>query len=174
MGWSGGDWRRQSRRLDGYDYGADGWYFVTISATEHAPRLCLIEDGQAVLTASGEMVAREWRRAEELRPYVIVDAFVVMPNHLHGIIAIDIGHPARTGSDEFRSPSHTLGAIIRGFKGASTRQINMLRETPGVPIWQRSYYDRVMLSHDHLEAARAYIQRNPARWRDEDHALPDW
>jgi REP element-mobilizing transposase RayT len=97
-----------------------------------------------------------------------------MPNHLHGIVVIDTGHPDRSAPDTFRSPSHTLGAIIRGFKGATTRLINEWRKTPGVPIWQRSYHDRVILSHAHLEAARSYIDRNPALWRDEDHSLPDW
>jgi hypothetical protein len=96
MDWNGREWRRQSRRLDGFDYGGAGWFHVTILTTEHAPTLSIIEDGCAILTGYGDMVAEEWRRSTEMRPYLLVDEFVLMPDHLHGIIAIDVGHQERT------------------------------------------------------------------------------
>ncbi len=163
-GWHGREWRRQSRRLVGFDYGGGGWFHVTLVTTVHAPPLSIIENGQAVLTGYGDMVAEEWRRAEELRPYVLIDAFVVMPDHLHGIIAIDVGHSARSAPGAYQSPAHTVGAVVRGFKGATTRKINAWRETFGIPIWQRSYHDRVIDSHRQLEAVREYIRCNPANW----------
>lgn len=174
MGWNGREWRRQSRRLSGYDYGNSGWFHITITTTEYAPRLSVVEDGMAVLTGYGDMVAREWLRTAELRPYVLLDAFVVMPDHLHGIVAIDVGHPEHSRPGELQAPSHTLGAIVRGFKGASTRAINTWRETPGVPIWHRSFHDRVIDSHDQLLSVRTYIQRNPAGWSEEGRVKHDW
>jgi putative transposase len=173
-GWNGREWRRQSHRLDGFDYGAAGWFHVTINTTEHAPRLCLVENERAVLTGYGDMVAEEWLRSADLRPYVLIDAFVVMPDHLHGVIAIDVGHPEHSPPGVFQSPSHTLGSVIRGFKGATTRIINEWREASGIPIWQRSYHDRVIDSHDQLEAVRDYIRRNPAGWSQEGRIEREW
>lgn len=158
--------RRRSVRLKGYDYGGPGWFAVTIRASEHAPRLAVIEDGIHLLTGYGDVVAQEWLRAGELRPYVDVDVFVVMPDHLHGILAIDAGHPERTAPGAMQSPAHTLGAIVRAFKTASTRAVNEWRRTPGVPLWRRSYYDQVIRDHQQLVAIRDYIRRNPERWRE--------
>jgi len=96
-----------------------------------------------------------------------------MPNHVHGIIAITHRSEPRRGVSQhastrgFKSPSQTLGAIVRGFKGAATRRINRRRGTPGEPVWQRNYYEHIVRD---LERIRRYIHRNPARWhRDRNH-----
>jgi REP element-mobilizing transposase RayT len=155
--------RRNSLRLAGHDYGRPGWYFVTLTTCEFAPRFGAVVDGGVSLNAFGAAVADEWRRTPALRPNVRLDAFVVMPDHLHGIIAIAWARPAHSRPGAHTSPAQTLSAIVRGFKAAATRRVNELRATPGVPIWQRSFYDQVIRSRAHLDAVRRYIADNPAR-----------
>jgi len=68
------------------------------------------------------------------------------------------------GERKFESPSHTVGAIVRGFKGAATKRINIHRNTPGVPVWQRNYHVRIIRTRRALRRIRRYIERNPAQW----------
>jgi REP element-mobilizing transposase RayT len=167
---------RRSIRLPEYDYGKPGVYFFTICTNK---RVCLFGDvvqGQMTLNAYGRIIAEEWHRTERIRDHVALDAFVVMPNHVHGIIAITHRSERRRGVSQhaptrgFKSPSQTLGAIVRGFKGAATRRINRRRGTPGTPVWQRNYYEHIVRDRRDLERIRRYIYRNPARWhRDRNH-----
>jgi len=97
-------------------------------------------------------------------------------NHVHGIIGIMHQSERRRGvlrhapARGFKSPSQTLGAIVRGFKGAATCRINRRRGTPGEPVWQRNYYEHIVRDRRELERIRRYIHRNPARWhRDRNH-----
>jgi REP element-mobilizing transposase RayT len=73
-----------------------------------------------------------------------------------------------------RSPSQTLGAIVRGFKGAATARVNALRRTPGSPVWQRNYYDRVIRDDEELMRIREYIKENPANWARDDYNPSSW
>jgi REP element-mobilizing transposase RayT len=167
---------RRSIRLPHYDYGQPGAYFIT---TCTQGRVCLFGDvvqGQTTLNAYGRIVAEEWHRTERIRDHVALDAFVVMPNHVHGIIGITHRSDRRRGESKFaptrgfKSPSQTLGAIVRGFKGATTRRINRLRGTPGEPVWQRNYYEHTVRGRRDLERIRRYIRQNPVRWcRDRNH-----
>lgn len=78
------------------------------------------------------------------------------------------------GARAFRSPSRTIGAMVRGFKSATTKRINALRGTPGVAVWQRNYYEQIIRDQDSLNRVRAYVSANPARWptdRDNDNAI---
>ncbi|WP_370566792.1 transposase [Dolichospermum sp. LEGE 00246] len=94
------------------------------------------------------------------------------PNHLHAIIIICRGVLQYTTTTEsmsisnslLRSPSQTIGAIVRGFKGAATKQINQIRDLPGTPIWQRNYYESIIRTEYHLHRIREYIINNPAQW----------
>ncbi len=167
---------RRSIRLPDYDYGQPGAYFVTICTHD---RVCLfgdVVDGRMHPTDFGRITRDEWRRTKRVRDNVALDTFVVMPNHVHGIVVIT-HRPDRCSESpfaptrEFRSPSHTLGAIVRGFKGAATRRINRRRGTPGEPVWQRGYYEHVIRTRRALDRIRRYIRQNPARWhRDLNHS----
>ena len=97
-------------------------------------------------------------------------------NHAHGIIGIMHRSDRRRGESQFaptrgfKSPSQTLGAIVRGFKGVATRRINRRRGTPGTPVWQRNYYEHIVRGRRDLERIRRYIHTTPARWhRDRNH-----
>jgi REP element-mobilizing transposase RayT len=145
--------------LEGYDYSQSGAYFVTI-CTHNKELLFEEEEVKRILE-------KEWLNTGRIRQNVILDGFVVMPNHLHGIIVItdSVGAYCNTPlQNRFKSPSKTVGSIIRGFKSTTTRQINLLRETPGNPIWQRNYYDHIIRNEYELNKIREYIQNNPLKW----------
>ena len=121
------------------------------------------------LNELGQVVENEWLQTENIRPNIETDTFVVMPNHIHGILVIaDNGRGvlqyAPTNKYGFSSPSQTLGAIVRGFKSSVTRQINQIRNTPGTPVWQRNYYEHIVRNEKELYAIREYIQNNPLKW----------
>ena len=148
--------KRRSIRLRHYNYSQLGAYFVTICAHERRCLFGCVLDGQALLNPIGDVIAREWFKSSEMRPDVELDAFVVMPNHLHGIVLL--------GRSEAATAARPLGAVIRGFKAATTRAASSAGHGPGHPLWQRNYYEHIIRSEESLEAIRAYIADNPARW----------
>jgi len=122
--------RRRSIRLKGHDYAQPGAYFVTICTHQWAILFGEVAAGSVALNPMGQVVNEEWLRTAEVRPNVELDAFAIMPNHVHGIVMIiDHGRGvlqyAPTPS-RFVSPSQTVGAIIRGFKSATAKRINRL------------------------------------------------
>jgi len=156
-------------RLRGYDYSRAGVYFVTMCTCQ---RECLpgeVVDGRMRLNAHGEIVKAEWLRTAEIRPEVELDGFMVMPNHLHGIVVVS-GRGARpcapTTGPLFRRP-RSLGSLVAGFKSASTKRINAVRAAAGSAVWQRNYHDRIVRNKRELRAIRQYIRRNPAHWPDD-------
>lgn len=184
---------RRSIRLREYDYTAPGWYFITICA---ADRECLfgnIHNGRMILNEFGKIVKSEWIKTPEIRSNVELDEFIVMPNHFHNILIINYrvnrsidnaGGDDRRGvlqyaptvppdvTPQLKSPSQTVGAIIRGFKSAVTKQINHIRQTPGVPVWQRNYYEHIIRNDRELYEIRKYIRNNPLKW-ELDRENPD-
>ena len=160
---------RRSIRMRDYDYAQPGAYFVTVCTYQ---RECLlgdvIADGHALVRLSkyGCIVCEAWFRSEDIRPGIGLDAFVVMPNHVHGIVIfhVDVGaHSCAPSDGRYRAP-RSLGAFIAGFKSATTARINERRDTPGLPVWQRNYYEHVLRGEESLKRAREYIQLNPLRW----------
>ena len=177
---------RRSIRLSTHDYAGAGEYFVTLCIHGWKCVLGVVADEEVKLTDIGRVVNEEWLRTSDLRSNVDLDKFVIMPNHLHGIIVI---HDERKGGEvsvgangssplrenvsspgktPFRSPSGTIGAVVRGFKAASTKRVNELRNTPGRPLWQRNYYEHIVRDERDLERIREYIAKNPERWKPGD------
>ena len=152
---------RRSIRLRGYDYAQDGAYFVTLCTQGRACLFGRVSDRAVELTNIGRIVAEEWERTPVLRPNIELDEFIVMPDHIHGIIVImdrDDSAPPPETANTLRSPARTLGAILRGFKGSVVRRV-------GRPIWQRNYYEHIIRSEAALDRIRRYIADNPARWK---------
>ena len=161
---------RRSVRYPEYDYSA-GVFFITVNKSDDAPHFGTIKDGMIAPSAIGEIVTEEWYRTAGMRDGVRLDAFTLMPDHLHGIVLID---PAlRVSSDPGRRPtpgerpygpiSRSLGAFMAGFKSAATSRA--IREgLTDRSIWQRSYYDRIVRDREALENIRRYIEQNPANW----------
>ncbi len=148
--------RRRSIRLWGYDYSQTGAYFVTICAHERRCLFGRVVDAQVSLSSIGDIVAREWMVSGDIRRDVEVDAFVIMPNHLHGIVLL--------GRSEAAAAARPLGAVIRGFKAATTRAAAAAGHSLQHPLWQRNYYEHIIRDEESLEAIRAYIADNPAKW----------
>lgn len=171
---------RQSNRFPGHDYAWPATYLVTIVTRLRMTPFGDVIDEKMHLSDEGQIVWNEWRRSAELRSEIVLDQFVVMPNHIHGIVLIvpagfTVGprgltpvcpvpsQPALSVAP-FQSPSHNLGAMVRGFKAATTSRINRLRGRKGPSIWQRDFDDRIILDQAGLHFARRYIEDNPRRW----------
>jgi putative transposase len=164
---------RRSTRLPAYDYAQAGAYFVTMVAHR---RQCLfgeIGDGRVTLNPCGEVIADEWLRSAQIRPAARLDEFIVMPNHIHGIVIIRdqpvVGAHSCAPLPEapLRRPPRSLGSLIAGFKSAATKRIKETRGTPGQPVWQRNYYEHIIRNEEELDAIRQYIADNPLRWAED-------
>lgn len=201
---------RRSIRLKGYDYSADGLYFITICAKDKNHYFGRVIDGKMVLNERGQIVKNEWLNTINIRQgEVILHEYIVMPNHFHAIIEIcrrGVSHTPQMHTPQMhtpqihttqihtpqsntpnngltsdngvcditnngvcdvkdrgvcdtplRSPSKTLGAIVRGFKSAVTKQI-------GFPIWQRNYHEHIIRNTNAFTKISNYIRNNPAQW----------
>ena len=186
---------RRSIRLKGYDYAQAGAYFVTICAAERARVFGEIQDGEVRLSEIREAVAACWDAIPAHFPDVDLDGFVVMPNHVHGIVVLTAPTeptevtPTRADSTRAnptrathasplqggtpRGPgARSVGAIVGSFKAAVSRQVNAQGGALGAVLWQRGYYEHVIRNERELDRIRAYIEANPARWA-EDLENPD-
>ncbi len=174
---------RRSIRLKEYDYSQSGGYFVTICSHNNKSLFGTLIDDKIQLNEFGNVVAVEWLRTAELRKQVAIDEYVIMPDHFHGIIMLieDGRGTACCAFDRMQSPdsrkgtarcaptirkfgttpSSSIPTIVRAFKAAVTRGINLLRKTPGAPVWQRNYYEHVIRNEDDLTNTRKYIKYNP-------------
>jgi REP element-mobilizing transposase RayT len=163
--------QRRSIRLKGYDYRQPGAYFVTVCAWERLMLFGEVVDGDMKANALGDIVYETWLALPEHYSHVALDSFVVMPNHIHAILMLSnepVGarlKPAPTTLPATNVPErHGLPEIVRAFKTFSARRINGLRDTPGVPVWQRNYHEHVIRDELEQDEIRSYISTNPARW----------
>ncbi len=164
--------RRSRMRLAGYDYGRAGAYFVTICTEEHRCVFGRIVDDMMVLNDAGRIVNLVWEELQEHHVGVATDAFVIMPNHVHGIVILAPDEiPQGAGEEGAMNRIPTLGDVVRGFKARVTIGINRMRSVSGVRVWQRNYYEHVVRGEKDLERVRQYIIENPGRWY-EDHYNP--
>jgi REP element-mobilizing transposase RayT len=169
---------RRSIRVKGYDYSQAGLYFITICTQN---RLCLfgeiVDDDRGTticaLNEYGRIAEKEWIKTSKMRPNIRLDVFVIMPNHMHGIIEIADGrgtmHRAPTVEQFGKPTSNTIPTIIRGYKSSVTKQINILRNQPGVPVWQRNYYEHIIRDEKSYYQISEYIQTNPLKWQDDKY-----
>ncbi|NJM41641.1 MAG: hypothetical protein HC853_13225 [Anaerolineae bacterium] len=179
-------YHRRSIRLPDYDYAQSGAYFITI-CTQSRELLFgdVVNDGM-VLSELGQMVEAHWQNISAHFDQLALDAFVVMPNHLHGILVlVDSGTPAMERAKHFGDATGQLGlhsrnasplrrgdgtqagsvaAIVQNFKSVTTRKINQMRGLVGRTVWQRNYHERVIRDARELEAKRKYIADNPMQW----------
>ena len=159
---------RRSIRLQGYDYSQAGAYFVTICTRNRKCIFGEILGGEMRLNEVGRIVSREWIRTAEIRTEIELDAWVVMPNHFHAILVIaDRRGTARRAPtvEQFGRPvSGSVPTIVRSFKSAVTKRVNELCHTPGTPLWQRNYWERIIRNEREWNRIREYIQNNPIQW----------
>lgn len=163
---------RRSIRLKEYDYSTPGAYFVNLCAEQR--ECCFGEVGDRVMRASdaGRMIEHWWGKLPEKFPSLSLDEWVLMPNHLHGILVLG----ARSSAPSLAEPWPTLGEIVGWFKTMTTneyiRGVKNLgwRCFPG-RLWQRDFFDHVIRSQEELESIREYIRLNPSQW-DQDSENP--
>ena len=184
---------RRSIRLKGYDYSQAGLYFITVCVQNKECIFGNVVDGEMVLNDSGKIAYNEWLKTAELRQNVQLHNFIVMPNHFHTIFEIthkinvgaycirpDDTRPNNCDNQKdvcnrgvyqegvcntpLRSPAQTVGAIIRGYKSAVTRQINAL----GIPFkWQRDMYEHIIRDYSAYVHIDEYILANPQKWEND-------
>ena len=157
---------RKNPRLADYDYANAGAYFVTICTHQKQSVFGQIESGAMELNQCGQVAERIWRDIPIHFPSVDLDEWVVMPNHIHGILFIDDGR-ARHASPLHHRPK--LGTVICAYKSAAARLINQTRGTPRVSLWQRNYYEHVIRNELSLAEIREYIVNNPLKWELDEY-----
>lgn len=182
---------RRSIRLRDYDYAQAGAYFVTVCVHGRECALGTIDGDTVRLSGAGEMVLRTWETLSLRFPQIGLDAFVVMPNHIHGIMVIDaigdadqasnraVGAGLALPSSDASFPKNkgtprgapTLGQIVGAFKSLSAIACNRRLSRRGVPFWQRNYWEHVIRDEDDLNRLRDYIVSNPARWAEDEENL---
>jgi putative transposase len=169
--------RRNSLRLSGYDYSEEGAYFITIVTHGREALFGRVVNGEMVLNPFGRIVKFEWMKSSKIRREMEIypDEFVVMPNHIHGIIVINSNDPCCRGVRPdaptilpHRLSSKSLGSFVCGFKSSVTKRINNIRHTPGQPVWQRNYYDHIIRDEKDNDQISEYIVCNPENWEHDD------
>jgi REP element-mobilizing transposase RayT len=168
---------RRSIRLKGYDYTLAGAYFVTIVTWQREMLFGEIVNGETPqgghvrLNELGEIVRDEWEQTAIVRSNVELGGYIVMPNHVHGIlIFVDdhVGATRRVAPTKTTLQSGSLGAVMGQFKSIVTKRINGLWNVSGRPIWQRNYYEHIIRNHDDHDRIHRYIESNPSMWADDD------
>ena len=152
--------RVPSIRLRGWDYRRPGVYGVTICVLGRDCCLGEVQEGQVARSPFGEIVAEEWQRIPEVHPHVALDEWIVMPDHLHGILFFE---PERVeGNAKGIFAAGSLGAVVGQFKKRSTKRIRARRYAFA---WQERFFDQILRNKTALERYRTYIRENPIRWQ---------
>jgi REP element-mobilizing transposase RayT len=150
--------KRRSIRLKWHDYSQNGAYFITICTQKRACLFGEIQNNAMILNKMGTIVFDTWYDLPNHNSHVLLDEFVIMPNHIHGIVMI-----GEAGSEP--APTrHGLSEIVRQLKTFSSARINNLRNSHGIPVWQRNYYEHVIRNEKSFHAIREYIRYNPLNW----------
>lgn len=162
---------RKRNRLENFDYSQNGMYFVTICTKNREDFFGEIKNGRMILNKAGEIAENVWKELPKHYENIEIDCFSIMPNHIHGIINIVdvdmVGTGSRavgTGLKPVPTKGHSLSEIIRGFKTFSARFINKRENILERPVWQRSFYDRIIRNETELNKIREYIIKNPESW----------
>ena len=180
---------RKIPRIPDFDYSQPGAYFVTIVTQERKQLFGHIIDGEMVLNEVGRMVTDIWAGIPSHFPNVELGEFVIMPNHIHGIISITVEatHAVAAQDETLVEATHasplprvsrgplpgSIGAIIGSFKSAATKRFHEIPNNPEKRLWQRSYYEHVIRNERDLQAIYEYIIANPMNWEKDEEFFSD-
>lgn len=179
---------RRSIRLKGYDYSQAGAYFITIVTFQREYLFGEVVDGEMVLSKFGQVAKQQWEKLPRRFRNIEADTFVVMPNHIHGIIVInddtrrgtaesakDLGAESSRRAptkEQFQKPvPGSIPTIVRSYKSAVSYRINLMRGTKDAHVWQRNYYERVIRNEREMESFWNYIHANPMQWDTDEENL---
>ena len=163
---------RRSIRLPGYDYSQNGYYSVTICTFNRESIFGDIANGKMKLNQLGIIVNHNWAAIPDHYPYVTVDTYTIMPNHIHGILNIDryVGandySPLPQTDKSKPGTSKTIGAIIRGFKIGVAEWSR--KQSDFFAVWQRNYYEHIIRNEKDYWAIRQYIIDNHKNWEKDE------
>ncbi len=167
-------YRVESTRFKNWDYSDPGYYFVTLCTKNRICYFGRIVNSQIVLSEMGRVVFEEWKETEKKRHNIKLDSWVIMPNHIHGIIVITkkCEYPVETFrrnvSTTTKLKPNSLGSIIGQFKSVCTKRIRQMGNDEFA--WQSRFYDHIIRNDQSLNNIRQYIQYNPMRWEiDRNH-----
>ncbi|MEH2196619.1 MAG: transposase [Nostoc sp.] len=170
---------RHSIRLKGYDYTQPGAYFITICSKG---RQCLfgnVVNGEMQLNSLGHIAFNCWQTIPDHFPHIELDTFVVMPNHLHGILIITdkpvgtqqfcaLNQHLDCNTEQFGKPlPGSISTVIRSYKGVVSKRINKIWQIKGQSIWQRNFYEHIGREQKSVDNIREYILYNPLHWADD-------
>ncbi len=187
-------YRIQSARWQGWNYGWNGWYFVTICTDARICYFGRVVDNKMVLSNIGLIVRDEWLKTTFIRTNVLLDEWVIMPNHVHMIIRIfnpDDDIETRVGvethsyaslqrgqtaqpidyKNTFGPQRRNISSIVRGFKGAVTTRITTAYGH-GIFAWQPRFHDHIIRDEFELNRIRKYVRENPAKWEEDTFYVP--
>lgn len=174
---------RRSIRLRDYDYSSPGEYFITICTQNRECLFGEVVDGEMESNKIGQIALRFWKQIPDRYENVILDAFVVMPNHVHGIVGIEYdmeSHPVGAiyelplqddDPEKFRKSRRQmyLSKIIGWYKMNVAKQSNIILDNTGNRFWQRNYYEHIIRNEKSLNRIKNYIQNNPASWEEDQN-----
>ena len=188
---------RSSIRLKGYDYSKKGIYFVTVCTQNRENIFGKVINETMILNETGIIVENTWFDLPNHNSNIVLDMFIIMPNHVHAIITVGAGSKPvpdcgtqndgtgqidgvgqinitgqidgadqidRAGFEPAPTKEIPLSEIVRQFKTFSSKKINKQRNTVGIPVWQRNYYEHIIRNEDELNRIRQYIKNNPGNW----------
>jgi len=159
---------RRSIRLQGYDYSQPGWYFITICSQSREMLFGDIVNRKMFLNEVGIIIKNNWLKIPELRSYIELDEFIIMPNHFHGIMII-MENSNRVRATDSVAPTlkaKSIGSILGQFKSSTTKEIQKIH----IPHfrWQRNYYEHIIRNEQDLNRIRKYIRENPLKWLNDN------
>lgn len=158
---------RKSKRLQGFDYASEGLYFITLNTENRSRFFGEIEKGIMNLNELGEVAHQLWLEIPSHHPQIELHDFVIMPDHIHGVLEV-LYNPVSGANDDsprqFRSPSKTIGSVIRGYKIGVTK---WTRDNTTIhKLWQRDYHDHIIRNTEAYYRICEYIRDNPKNWKE--------
>jgi REP element-mobilizing transposase RayT len=163
-------------RLTSWDYTRSGAYFITLGCARRRDIFGSWSKGRLELNSLGHIAAEEWLRTVEIRDEIGLDVYVIMPNHVHGLVWIWNDNDDDCTSSEvkgFGPSSRSLGSFIAGYKAVVTSRIRSRLGNFSFNVWQQNYYDQIIRNQKHLYRVRRYILNNPLKWLEDSYYSQD-
>ncbi len=161
-----------SIRIPEFDYSAENYYFVTICSFQKEKIFSEIRNYKVYLTYIDKIIKEEILNTENIRPNIIIDENVIMPNHIHAIIVLNSQVCAEKTTHRVVSTtlkSSSLGSIIGQIKSITTKRIRKLTNNPEIKIWQPRFYEHIIRNDSELYEIRTYIKNNPLKWSEDEY-----
>ena len=160
---------RRSVRVKSHDYASPGEYFITICTYERESIFGVVQEDKMLLNEWGTIAENCWGDLLNHFSHIHLGPYIIMPNHIHGIIGID-KYPERHCKVDRRfsdAISGSISTIVGSFKSATTRKINQVRQNSGATIWQRNFHEHIIFDDDAKVRIQDYIINNPRNWKDD-------